>query len=138
MPPELKDFDASRINRYHQQRFRIGGQEFTARAAVEPEALAPYFDLDGSTPELEALAIIDDTIRTFLIPEDRDRWAQVRSPELDMPLTISDMRDLLSWLIAAATGRPTPPPPGSGTPAGGIEMTSTDDSSRKEAVASPS
>lgn len=141
----MKDFDAERRARLERDRsFQLGGETFTMRPSVAPEATLRWSQmamgeigverelpvLDGKgeatgnirtrkiVPEAEALDIFDETVLAFLEPGQEEKWATVRGADVELPLTIDDLRELIEWLFEAQTGRPTGPSsdstPGSG------------------------
>lgn len=126
----MKNFDEARKEREQRDRsFQIGGEDFTYRPAVAPEAILRWSQMTGGEmadelTEEQALAIFDETVVAFLEPGQEEQWAKVRDPEAAHPLNISDLRELVSWLFEEQTGRPTEPPsdssdgpesPGTGT-----------------------
>lgn len=132
----MKNFDEAREERERRDRsFQIGGQEFTYRPAVSPEAILRWSQMTGGEmPDLteqEAISILDDTVGAFLEPGQEKKWKAVRDPDLKNPLNISDLRDLIAWLFEEQAGRPTSPPSGSsgGSETGGTGTSSTAESS---------
>lgn len=128
----MKDFDEARAERQARDRsFRIGGEEFTYRPAVAPEAILQWSRMTGGEmPDLteqEAIEIFDETVLAFLEVGQEKKWKAVRDPKLENPLNISDLRELVSWLFEEQTGRPTGQPSdssdGSGTPPTGTPST---------------
>jgi len=107
----MKDFDQERDKRTEKERqFKIGGDVFTFKPAVPPEALFDWFDMGAGTSERDAIAIIDQLIVSFLESGQEERWAAVRSADAKNPITNLDLLELVRWLIAEQTGRPTQPP----------------------------
>jgi hypothetical protein len=119
----MRNFDEAREEREKRDRsFVIGGETFTYRAGIAPEAFIRYNEMDTDTPEQDAIAIIDEAVVAFLEPGQDDLWRKVRDPQARHPLNIGDMRDLLSWLFEEQTNRPLSP--GSDSSAGS-EQTET-------------
>ena len=136
----MKDFDESRQAREARERtFKIGGEEFTFRPAVTPEALLPYnraITGESKPTEEDWIAIYDETIRALLEPGQDERWAHVRGGDLANPLNVQDINELLQWLLEQQTDRPTGQPSDSSTSSGGNGAGSKAVSS-PEAVPSP-
>lgn len=132
----MKDFDEARAERMQRDRsFKIGGETFTRRLAVRPEAMEEFARMRRDEAELAGFEIFDRTFYAFVEPEGHERWKQLRERE-DDPLNYADIMEVCGWLVAEETGRPTralslstPGPERS-------ETTSTDDSSSLEAGAS--
>lgn len=136
----MKDFDLDRNIRSALDRtFKIGGQKFTRRASVRPEATLEWegirFMDPSSSPAEEFLGILDRTIIGLIEPgtngKDHGRWAKLRARE-DDPITTQDMLELIPWLIEEMAGRPTMPPSNSSGEPGPSGTSSTDDSSEPE------
>lgn len=124
----MRDFDAERLAVAEKDRsFRIGGRDFTYQTGVRPEVLARYFDGSPTGDNIETLAIYDDTVIAFLSPGQEEAWREIRAVEGPAAITLRNIRDLLDWLIAEQTGRPTQPPSessnGSGSQANGTGST---------------
>lgn len=151
----VKIYRGKRLDR--DRTFTIGGETFTTKASVAPEAVMRWSamtsgefvekDEDGKvikdeegTPistlsEQEALAIFDDTVLAFLEPGQEDKWKQVRSPDVPVPINLTDLQALVEWMFAEQSGRPTSPPSGSsnGSESGGTGTSLTAESSSQEA-----
>lgn len=124
----MKDFDTARRKREQADRtFKIAGSEFRFRAAVAPEAILGWSQMTAGADvsEAEWLTIIDETITAMLEPEFAKEWERIRDPELAHPLNLSDLQDVLQWLIEQVVGRPTGPPSDSSTSDGdtGTQLT---------------
>lgn len=150
----MHDFDKARIERAERDKqtakereFRIGGEKFTWRPGVRPEALSDLAlikagkrdkegnllrDADGEivdagTPMNESIAIIDGIIVDMIESSDdaHTRWRELRSRQ-DDPITLDDMQAVVQWLVEQQTGRtPTPPRSRSGSGRGGTGTRST-------------
>lgn len=135
--------------------FKIGGESFVRRAAVAPEATMRWFQMINGeigdevkdeasgtvrliVSEVDALVIYDETVLALLEPGQEDLWKKVRDPEAAKPLTMTDIRAVIRWLIGENSGRPTGPPSDSSSGSGGTAMTSTGGSSLPAAPASES
>lgn len=136
----MKDFDAARKQRETTERsFTIGGQEFTYRAAVAPEALIDWNEAATGAKKLterEWLELFDATIVLILDEGQEETWKTVRNPRAEHPLNLEDIREVLAWLIEQATGRPTGEPSGSSSGSSTTETESKDESSSPAAPAS--
>lgn len=97
----------------------------TATAAVE----------EKQRSEQEWIKVIDETIAAILEPQCHDTWRKVRDPGLAHPLSLTDLQDLMEWLMEQITSRPTGGPSGSSPSRNGTETLSTDESSLREAPA---
>ena len=123
----MKNFDTDREQRAERDRgFQIGGETFTTKTAVRPEAMTAYEALDDDAPVSEMLKVIDQTILAFVEENGHERWRKLRERE-DDPVTLADMNALINWLVEDQTGRPTQQPApssgglgSSGTPSTGV------------------
>lgn len=172
----MRDFDETRTFADAERSFRIGGETFHFRPAVEPDVWAEYVDFistplveevgvveaalrksgqlpDGdeegtresrrllgswskiadryvqiaiygkTTSNVEGLALLDKTVKQFLIPEDRDRWDKLRQlGAVEPPITDTDMTRLIGYMVEVQSARPTEPASDSGR---GDESTGT-------------
>lgn len=98
--------------------FVVRGETFTWRD-VRPEVLTAFTpseepkegeDVDNSGIWKQ----LDDQISLFLVPEDVERWTNLRARE-DNPVTIIQLNAILEWLVGEQTERPTQTPSPSGT-----------------------
>lgn len=99
--------------------FVVRGETFTWRD-VRPEILTAFTPTpaeEGKDPEDNSgiWQQLDDQISLFLVPEDIERWKNLRARE-DNPVTIVQLNAILEWLVGEQTERPTqtPSPSGSG------------------------
>lgn len=130
-----KDFDIARAaSRGDSDRqFKIGGELFTRRKTVRPEAVKPWEDVGPLTPHEEVLKAIDQTILNLIEPgtkgEDHKRWRELRKREEPDALNLGDLLELTTWIVSQQSSRPTSPPVlSSASPEPG-GTSSTDDSS---------
>lgn len=115
----MHDFDIARGLRLSQDRsFKIGGETFTYRPAVAPEAIVRYSDMGAETPELEAIEIIDETVIALLDEGQAEKWHGVRNTNAENPLSADDIITLIRWILEAQTARPTGPSPDSSSGSG--------------------
>lgn len=139
----MKDFDVERRRRLAAPReFTIAGETFTRVAGAKPETLLAWAELRGVNSDAgpadgpDAIALMDRLMHDLLIPQDRERWAALRAVDGDDALTIADISDVISWVIAGVMGRPLEPssssPVSSPTTPSGTD--STDASSSPEAA----
>lgn len=109
----MKDFDTDRVHRVQRDRkFQIGGEEFTYLPSVRPEAMADWNE--GVTGEVELgerkwLELFDSTIIALLEPGQEEKWRSVRE-NADPAINLQDLQDLMKWLLAEQSGRPTGSP----------------------------
>lgn len=109
----MRDFDEERRDRVEEdRRFRIGGETFTARAFVRPEAIDDYDRMTADTPAEEALATLDRLIVDLVEDDDAaDRWATMRqNTDSTTALDLTSILELVKWLVERHTGRPTAAP----------------------------
>ena len=112
MPKSFDDLISS------ERTFTVRGETFTWRD-VRPEVLTAFqpAETEGKDPEDNSgiWKQLDDQISLFLVPEDVERWANLRARE-DNPVTIIQLNAILEWLVGEQTERPTqtPSPSGSG------------------------
>lgn len=98
--------------------FTVRGQTFTW-VEVRPEALSAMGkslsavdangDGDQEVDDDAAWAAIDDQILLFLIPEDQERWKELRAREAE-PVTVKQINAILQYLVEEQTDRPTETP----------------------------
>ncbi len=129
----MKNFDEARAEREKRDRsFQIGGESFTYRPAVAPETILRWSQMTGGEiPDLteqQALDIFDETVLAFLEPNQEEKWASIREPDVAHPLNVADLRELVAWLFEEQTGRPTGPPSDSSGGPATTETPSTGDS----------
>jgi hypothetical protein len=128
----MKNFDIERAkrNRTREERtFQIGGEVFTLKNRVRPEALAGFDDLTKDSTVGETMAAWDEMFLTMVEPEDdaAGRYARLRTDDAD-PLGLDDLQELVEWMLEEVGGnRPTTPssastptPAGTGTPSTGV------------------
>jgi hypothetical protein len=129
----MKNFDEERQAREEIDRsFVIGGETFTHRVAVAPETIVRWnmaVTEEIELTEQDWLGLYDETIVAMLEPDQVPKWRKVRSPDATHPLTLSDMREVLRFLMERATGRPTSEPSGSTNGSATTETTLRDVSS---------
>jgi len=134
-----KDFDDHRRKKAEATRkereFILGGEPFTARATVRPEAFAAWdsLNMEEATPT-EILKTADDTILQMIEKKDgaHDRYRAVRERDDDDAIGLEDLTDLIQWLVEVQSGRPTEPPSDSGPSPSETGTSSTADSSSPE------
>ena len=102
----------------NERTFVVRGETFTWRD-VRPEILTAFTPevTEGKDPEDNSgiWKQLDEQIQLFLVPEDVERWQNLRARE-DNPVTIIQLNAILEWLVGEQTERPTqtPSPSGSG------------------------
>jgi hypothetical protein len=112
MPKSFDDLVSS------ERTFVVRGETFTWRD-VRPEVLTAFTPTENGKEDPEDNSGIwkqlDEQIALFLVPEDQDRWTNLRARE-DNPVTIVQLNAILEWLVGEQTERPTqtPSPSGSG------------------------
>lgn len=153
-----KNFDIARKERQDKARlsdlsFTFAGEMFNRRAQVIPEVLLPLDEIkapvrgpkNAENPEGEILeagstvgedfAAIDKVIIACIDTEDDEtaegRYLALRQNTKDV-VTVSDLRELMEWLIQECSGRPTGRPADSQPTAGPTGTTSTGGSSSPE------
>lgn len=92
--------------------FIVRGQTFTWRD-VRPEVLTSLGQIDTEKPD-EIWASQDDQILNFLVPEDHERWQNLRA-RAEEPVTIAQFNAVLEYLVEQQTDRPTQTPSPSAT-----------------------
>lgn len=110
----MKNFDEQRALRAQADRgFVIGGEEFLRRTSVRPEATEPWENVTIDSTQKETLAAIDETVCNLIEPGEKSeahkRWMKLRLRE-DDAVSLGDMLELIQWLVAEQTQRPTEPP----------------------------
>ena len=91
--------------------FVVRGETFTWQD-VRPEVLDHI--LTPSENGADMWEKQDETILRFLVPEDHERWKNLREREKD-PITIAQFNAILEFLVEAQTERPTETPSPSAT-----------------------
>lgn len=103
----MKDFDVTRTPASLDERtFQLGGETFTRRTGVRPEALVGFDELKADTPPGEVLKIVDGLILSLIAPDEAEAWKALRAREED-PVTLGDMNAVASWLVEQEADRPT-------------------------------
>lgn len=93
--------------------FTVRGQTFSWKE-VRPEVLSAMgialgkVEDDGEDPNV-GWAAIDDQILLFIVPEDHDKWRELRARE-EYPVTIKQLNAILDYLIGEQSDRPTQTP----------------------------
>lgn len=111
----MKDFDQERAARAAAPlSFKMGGEDFTVRSSVAPEALSGLDEInDKEAPLSRVFEVLDGVISQFLVAEDGPRWRELRARTEDA-VGMQDISSLVKWLTEEAmgevTGRPTSPP----------------------------
>ena len=119
----MRDFDAERSTRLNPDRqFKLAGVVFQFRPSVAADLLADYFDAPTNS---DMVAAADRLIESWLEPDCRDAWRRAREPEQAIPVNIVDMQELISYMIAVMSGRPTEPRGGSSSTRAGRSATSS-------------
>lgn len=132
----VKNFDEQRALRGKGNRkFQIGGEVFTRRSSVRPEAVAGWEEIGKRGSEMgseEVLETMDQVICNLIEPgpqnRDHKKWRKIRSREED-PITLDDMIELITWITEDMTGRPTQQSEPSSEAPEPTGTSSTDDSS---------
>lgn len=116
MPKSFDDLVSS------ERTFVVRGETFTWRD-VRPEILTAFAPSESEEDEEKKeegdnssiWKTLDEQICLFLVPEDVERWTNLRARE-ENPVTIVQLNAILEWLVAEQTERPTqtPSPSGSG------------------------
>lgn len=140
----MKNFDDHRKKKDEatraQREFQLGGETFTARARVRPEAFMEWDSMDmANTPASEILVMADKTILDLIEKKDdaHARYRALREREED-PLNLEDLTDLIQWLVEVQSGgRPTEPSPDSSSSPEETGTRSTEDSSSTATPAEP-
>lgn len=128
----MKNFDEKRKIRADRDRsFTIGGESFVIKSGLRPEVMLPWESIGETTAASEVLVTIDQLVHEMIEPADdaHARYDALRQRDED-PVTLEDLQELIEWLIAEQTGRPTGQPSGSTpsavtTPTGSTESSSS-------------
>ena len=103
----MKDFDIIRAEKLNADRtVKLGGEILTFRPSVPADVLAEWWDTTHES-EVEALQATDAFILQLLEPGQEDAWRRVRSPQQEIPVTNSDLREFVLHVLAVMSGRPT-------------------------------
>lgn len=125
----MRDFDYERRSGFERE-FKLNDHVFRVRRGVRPEDLVAWETASGGQATLEAT---DTLIKKFLLPEDHDAYDAARA-NVDEPVTLNDLRDLVDWLISNEVETPTSPPSSSEPGATSGEQASKAASSSPEAT----
>lgn len=111
----MRDFDRERppVKPLSERQFTLRGRAFTVRERVRPEAQAI---LEDSIMRASALDVLDDYDKAFLmylVPDDADKWREVRALDGDDVLQYAEINAIMKFLIEATSDRPTTAPSGS-------------------------
>lgn len=92
--------------------FKVRGVTFSWRE-VKPEVLSvmgqTLASVDAGDDVNAGWATIDEQILIFLVPEDHDKWRELRARE-ENPVTIKQINAVLDDLIGEQADRPTQTP----------------------------
>lgn len=109
----MKNFDLIRDERLKRERsFQLGGETFTYRASVSPEALLAW-DQRHDKQGQEFLDVVDETVLAFLEDGQKAKWEHVRrpaGPNNTNPVNINDIVEVIAYLFEEQVGRPTESP----------------------------
>jgi hypothetical protein len=136
----VKNFDQERaVREANPTTFQMGGETFSLRASVRPEALSGLEEIDEKDSALSVVfGVLDTVVKEFLVVDDGPRWDELRQRP-DSPVGIQDISSLVKWLteegIAEISGRPTEQPGGSSAGQETTETTSTGGSSSPDSPA---
>lgn len=142
------NFDTKRRERLQRDRtFIVGGETFEYKPSVAPEAIlrwskmtggdyvlrdedgVPRLDSKGdpisTLSEEDAIAIFDETILAFLETGQTEKWRKVRAADVQNPLNVADMTEIVHWLFKEQSGRPTGQPSDSSSGSGGQDETTS-------------
>jgi len=124
-----KDFDQERARKNRQRilTFKAGGESFHVKANVRPEDIYPQATEAEIADKKMIWDVYDRYIRSMVLDEEAETWDKVRR-SADPALNLQDLEDIVSWLIEAASGRPTEKLSSSGRGPGQSGATSRDHS----------
>lgn len=106
-----KNFDEERAARpkmsAKERTFIIGGETFVHRTADEiwPDMTLALDELGPDTSERDSLKILDELILDLIEGSGHERWRKLRARRTD-PITVSDITELINWLLQAVSGLP--------------------------------
>lgn len=105
MATKFKDFGSSNTEELDEVKFKLYGEEFTCRKAIQGKVLlevAGSFEGDNSN----ANEIIEKFFVAVLEPESYERFnALLHDPEKIVP--VEDLGEITGWLVEQYSGRPT-------------------------------
>lgn len=106
--------------------FVVRGETFTWQD-VKPEVLDKLLRANvngaGEGETADTWSNQDNLILEFLVPEDHERWTNLRARDKD-PITIRQFNAILEYLVSEQTDLPTQPPSPSPTGPGSTGRTS--------------
>lgn len=112
-----RDFDAEareRLAKKTASTFRLGGETFTIRRKVRPEAFTAYTNMDENDPDAsKSLSVIDDMLLAIIVPGDQQKYIEVREyngDDEDRVVGLEDLMDVVLWCVEEVTGRPPTQP----------------------------
>jgi hypothetical protein len=117
-----RDFDAEardRIAQYALPTFMLAGREFTVRDDVRPDVMAMWDALgpESTLTQTEQLGIMDEVFQALIIPEDGERFREMRADPAGPGLMT--LLQAAQWCVEQITARPFQQRPASGGSAGG-------------------
>lgn len=104
----LQDFDANKPPALpdDERAFRAGGQTFTLRKRVRPEALSAMLSL-GDGEIAQRVSAIDSVMRLVIRRDDIARWDALRADDNDDTLIdFGQLSEILTWAIGVVMNRP--------------------------------
>ncbi len=132
------DFDAARRERLaggDPIKFKLGGEEFTARPAIPFSAIAKQLADDTPYTDSQTFDIACKWIETeCLLAKDAPRWRKALTNRAQ-PVGLPDVLMVLNYLMGCYVTRPTRPPAGSSVGRNGtggpLNSTRSNDSGKK-------
>lgn len=130
----MRDFDRERppVKPLSERQFQLRGRTFTVRERVRPEAQAILEDSIMQASALQVLSDYDEAFVMYLVPEDADKWKEVRALDGSDVLQYAEINSIMRFLIEASTDRPTSAPAASTDGRATTAATSAASSSQQE------
>lgn len=106
MATKFKDFGSSKTDELDEVKFKLYGEEFNCRKAIQGKVLlevAGSFDGENVT---NANDVIEQFFEAVLEPESHERFnALLHDP--DKIVTVEELGEITGWLVEQYSGRPT-------------------------------
>jgi hypothetical protein len=106
----------------NEKTFVVRGETFTF-TDVRPEVLTSLGQIDENGDPNAVWKAQDDQIMKFLVPEDHERWKNLRERN-ENPITMAQFNAILEYLVESQTDRPTQTPSPSASGRGRTAATS--------------
>jgi hypothetical protein len=108
MTTRFKDFGDGGVVVTEPLSFKLHGEEFHCKPAVQGKVLLDMVQKAGSGDQAAATEVITDFFNSVLAPESKTRFDALL--ESDKIVTVETLGEITSWVVEQYTSRPTSGP----------------------------